>query len=422
MRALSKKGIVATARCALTLGLMAAGSTAAHADVAPGNSDIVGVGSDTLQYMLDFGADGDLAGDPGYNAGKLNRVFSFDATPDANARAGYLNGSTSTITGIKPLNPTIVLRAGSSPVQRPNGSGAGLSLLDLDTNHKVDFVRSSSALTQATTASHVGSIREIRLAHETLAVAAGNTTNAVPLTAAQLKTAYLCNGGPDGLGNATGGPTRWSDVGGTSSDLIIPIIPQPGSGTRKTFLQGIGFTVASDGSTTPALGSCVKTYEENDPYALYVDSSGNQSTDPYLPSSTPNVDAIEPMSSARLALYQSGYFQNPNQVLYGTAPNGEVSGTLSPAVQLITTGYTNERGLYVFFRESDVAVTGTNHFNGTSKNWVQSLFYVPSGTTGTPYFKGSAGQGLLAAAGVTPDYADCGDDPTAAGACGPFNG
>ena len=77
------------------LGL-AGGAACRPADPAPSSNDVVGVGSDTLQYMLDFGADGDFNSNPGYNAGKLSRLISFDATPDANARAGYLNGSTST--------------------------------------------------------------------------------------------------------------------------------------------------------------------------------------------------------------------------------------------------------------------------------------------------------------------------------------
>src|SRR5450631_4285308 len=121
MRTISKKGMVVAVAGALTLGIFA--PTMAHADLAPAAGDVVGVGSDTVQYIGDFGADGDYLGDSGYNAaGNVNRLVSFDATPDANARAGYLNGSTNTT--LAPLNPTIVLRAGATPIQRPNGSGA----------------------------------------------------------------------------------------------------------------------------------------------------------------------------------------------------------------------------------------------------------------------------------------------------------
>jgi ABC-type phosphate transport system substrate-binding protein len=417
MRAISKKGIAAAASCALAFGLMTVGGTAAHADVAPGASDIVGVGSDTLQYMLGFGADGDLSGDSGYNTGKLNRIFSFDATPDANARSGFLNGSIATLSGTKPLNPTIVLRAGGRPVQRPNGSGAGLTALDADTGNKINFVRSSSPLTQASTASQVGALHEVRLAHEILSMATATTTNAVPLSKTQLLAIYQCTGG-----TGTGGQFKWTDVGGTSSNLIIPIVPQPGSGTRKTFLSDIGFTVNSDGTTSPALGGCVKNFEENDPYALYVDSSGSQITDPYATTAVASPDAIEPMSGARLALYQSGYFFNPNVALGKAVPTGD-QGVLSPGITTVTTGtpssggavYTDERGLYVFFRDADV--TSGSHFNGSARNWVNTLFL--SSTT-TPFFASGAGQALLSAAGVTPDYADCGVNPTDTSGCGPF--
>src|SRR5581483_11342053 len=94
----------------------------AHADVAPTGTDAVGVGSDVVQYAVDFAADGDANGDTGYNAaGNVNRLINFDATGDGNGRAGYLQQSSTS------QNPTIVLREGTSPVQRPNGGGAGLT-------------------------------------------------------------------------------------------------------------------------------------------------------------------------------------------------------------------------------------------------------------------------------------------------------
>ncbi len=409
-----RKGIAAIASCALAFGLLTAGTQAAHADAAPNGADIVGVGSDTLQYMLDFGADGDANGNAGFNTGKGARVISFDATPDANARAGYLNGSTPS--ALKALNPTIVLRAGQSPVQRPNGSGAGIAALATDTSGNINFARSSSSLSSsqialATGSTGVGNLHEVRLAKDTLTLATGNTTNAVPLSPAQLFQIYQC---------ATGF-TTWnaSGVGGTSSDTIIPVIPQLGSGTRKTFLTDIGFTVNSDGTTTPALGGCVKTYEENDPYALYLDATGNQISDPYATAAAPNPDAIEPMSGGRLALYASGYFFNPN-VAIGGSPAGGDQGTLSPAVKLLNSGtpssgslYTDTRGLYVIFRDAEV--TSTAHFNGSAKNWANTLF-----TSSSAFFKSSAGQALLSSAGVTPDYGDCGVNPPNSGACGPL--
>lgn len=428
MRSISSKrvkGVAALAAGTFAMGLFAAASPA-HADPAPSGSDVVGVGSDTLQYMLNFGADGDFNGNPGYNAGKLARIMSFDATPDDNARAGYLNGSTSS--ALKALNPTIVLRAGTTPVQRPNGSGAGVAALAIDTAGAISFARSSSPLSAgqvqvATGTGGVGNLHEIRLAKDNIHVATGNTTNAVPLSPNQLYNIYQCNTGF----------THWNDtaIGGTSTDTIIPVVPQNGSGTRKTFLQDIGFTVNSDGSTTPALGSCVKTYEENDPYALYLDSSGNQVADPYATAAVPNPDAIEPMSDGRLNLYAAGYFRNPN-LTYGINTSATDQVTLAPAVKLLSSGtpvacgcttpknsdalYTDTRGLYVIFRDADV--TSTTKFNGSTKNWVQTLFLNTAG--GTPFFNTAAGQALLTSAGVTPDYGDCGVNPTSVSNCPPL--
>src|SRR6185437_8779018 len=94
MRTPSKKVLAVLAVSAATLGLLLPAGPAS-ADAGPSSSDIVGVGSDTLQYMLDFGADGDASGDAGYNPHQVSRLVSIDATPDANARSGYLNGSTS---------------------------------------------------------------------------------------------------------------------------------------------------------------------------------------------------------------------------------------------------------------------------------------------------------------------------------------
>ncbi len=411
-----KKGLAALAVSALALGLFVPMGTAG-ADAAPGGADIVGVGSDTLQYMLDFGADGDQNGNPGYNASKLARVFSIDATPDANARAGYLNGSSNL--NLLPLNPTVVLRAGTAPVQRPNGSGAGLAALIADTGspETINFVRSSSA-----PASPGAGIDVVRLAHENVQVATATTTNAPILSKQQLFAIYECT------------KTTWTQVGGTSGDTILPIVPQPGSGTRKTFLQDIGFTVNGAGVATPALGSCVRTDEENNPYALYLNGDDPTTVtpvaDPYATTAVANPDAIEPFSQARLNLYASGYFFNPN-VTFGNPPPSGDEGVLSPTVKLDTGAtpttnasdgnvwYFDERGLYVFFRDIDYTTqTSTTHFNGSTKNWVQTLFY--NGPSGNPFFKSGAGQTLLASAGVDPDYAFCGTNPASATGCGPF--
>src|SRR5262249_36623257 len=152
--------------------------------------------------------------------------------------------------------------------------------------------------------------------------------------------------------------TTWNapSIGGASANTIHPLLPQVGSGTRTSFLGAIGVT-------TP--GGCVANVEENDPEA--IDQSG-------FPA-----DAIEPMSSGRLNLFQGrdgsnapngvgGYFTDPSCPFGITAGNCAVaSRTLSPNVKYWTTGaplsgtlFNINRPLFIYFRDVDV-------FNDTVK-------------------------------------------------------
>ena len=143
-----KLGLVAVTALSAATPLLAT-TQSAYADYAPSKGDVVGVGSDTLQYLVDFVADGNAYGDTGYNQiGNKNKLISIDAVPDTNARLAYgvgggLPGQPNSCnpgtgsglgTGNKTsnqagapcvLNPTVYLRAGLQGVQRPNGSGAG---------------------------------------------------------------------------------------------------------------------------------------------------------------------------------------------------------------------------------------------------------------------------------------------------------
>jgi ABC-type phosphate transport system substrate-binding protein len=236
---------------------------------------------------------------------------------------------------------------------------------------------------------------------------AANTTNAVPLSSQQLNLIYSCT------------DTTWTSVGGTSTDTIIPIIPQVGSGTRSSFLSAIG---------NPTLGSCVKVGEENDPTAI-----GAQATP---------ADAIEPMSGGRLDLFlgllsngtSNGvgpYFRDPscslNAINTSTpAACAAANNSLSPAVHLITTGTPSDanplfnisRPLYIYFRDADVSST-TPWQPGGTLNAVRSLFYNPCtnpptgcttvggityGPGGPPFFAQAGAQAAISAAGIVPTY------------------
>jgi ABC-type phosphate transport system substrate-binding protein len=369
----SKLGIVAVGAITAALGA----TIPAHADYAPQPNDVVAVGGDTPQFDLAFGADGDTLGDQGYNStGNINRLVTFNATADANARAAYADGST--LAAPKPLNATIVLRAGTNPVQRPQSSGAALSALLADTTatHKINFVFSASEPTSAqqTQANNNGwgFLHVVRLGTDAVKVAADTTTNApAGLTTAQL------------LGIYDGTFTKWNQVGGSSAATIVPLLPPSSSSITKTFLKDLQ---SANGGNPVTLDPAVKTVEQNDPTAI----TGQ----------TDSADAIVPFSSARFALFATGYFHDPTV----TFPGGP---SITPGAKLLTgTGaYDSTVTHYVIFRQSDT--TAKAFQPGGTLNWVQTLFSNPGGTK--PFFDRTTGQALIAAAGTTPAYQDLGN-------------
>jgi hypothetical protein len=371
--------------------LALAATAPALADYAPGPSDIVGVGGDTPQFDLAFGADGDVLGAQGFNASHdVNRLVTFNATADGNARQAYKNGST--LSAPLPLNPTVTLRAGTSPVQRPQSSGSAITALLADTSspETINFVFSASIPTaaQQTTAndpSHLwGFLHVVQIGDDAVEMAATTGTNAP----AGLSRADL-------LGIYHGDYVHWNDIPGNSggsSDAIIPLLPPSSSSITKTFLADLK---TENGNTAPTIIGTVKTVEQNDPSAI-------------LSAATP-ADAILPFSSARLDLYTSGYFHDPDV----TFPGG---GTLTPGVKLLSgavpgsgSAYDSEVDHYVIFRQSDTA-SATPLEPGGSLNWTKALFANQGGTK--PFFAKPAGQALIAAAGTTPNYQDLGNVST----------
>jgi ABC-type phosphate transport system substrate-binding protein len=370
-----KFGIVAVGALTAALGA----SIPAHADYAPQPGDVVAVGGDTPQFDLAFGADGDTAGDQGYNStGNINRLVTFNATADANARAAYADGST--LANPNPLNPTIVLRAGTNPVQRPQSSGAAISALLNDTGatHKINFVFSASEPTSAQqgTANDPnhkwGYLHVVQIGDDAVRIAADTTTHApAALTTAQL------------LGIYDGTFTKWTDVGGTSSNAIVPLLPPSSSSIYKTFLKDLQ---SANGGNPVNLAPSVKTVEQNDPTAITAQAA--------------SADAIVPFSSARFSLFAKGYFHDPSTPFPGGA-------AISPGTKLLTGSgaYDSVVKHYVIFRESDT--TAKAFQPGGTLNWIQTLFSNPGGTK--PFFARSTGQALIAAAGTTPAYADLGN-------------
>jgi hypothetical protein len=372
----AKAGLVAAGALALGVSLVAP----AVADVQPRNTDAVGVGSDTVQYIVDFGADGSPTGLAGYNSTNTSRrVISFDATADASGRAAYQNGTSTA------LASTIVLRSGTNPIIRPNGSGAGITALLADTTHKIDFVRSSrlpKAAEQTTAAGTAGfgaGIHVYQIATDGLQIAVNNTgTGTLTNAPASLSCTDLVN--------IYGGTyKKWSDVPGYAgpapADGIVPIVPQTGSGTRNDFLADLQ---ACNGGTAVALAGNVKTGEEHDPAAVTSVATGTDANG----NPVSKLDAISPFSTGRDNLIDTGYF--------GTAPAPNTITLLGG------TSYKLNRFLYILCRDADVTSTTPFQVGGTL-NLAKSLF-----ATQTSWYGKAANSGLFTAAGVTQAWVDKG--------------
>jgi ABC-type phosphate transport system substrate-binding protein len=217
----------------------------------PAENDATGVGSDTIQNVLDqFGAD--------YNptvSATSTHIYSWDAT---NPLTGAIGDS-------------IAEKTGCSSIPRPDGSSAGITqLATFQKTHDgkffcSSFARSSRARASSDPAFAPGGIAFVDLAGDAVTWSAQATTNApATLTTAQLAAIYNCT------------DTNWSQVGGANAP-IHAFIPQSGSGTRAFFLGAIGIA-------TP--GSCVSDdnglLEENegvnpvlkDPDAIFPYSTG----------------------------------------------------------------------------------------------------------------------------------------------------
>jgi ABC-type phosphate transport system substrate-binding protein len=229
---------------------MAATATTALADppsgTIPANTDIVGTGSDTTQFVIDQAASD-------YDATHTTgpQWYSFDAV-----------GS-----------PTIQEKAGCDPNRtRPNGSGAGIAELEANlqpsgdtTDYCVDFARSSSSRSATDPTSIIYlpfGIDGVTWSADTYA---GKTNAVGSLTTADLNAIYSCD---DSALGGSGNPVTWNEVGGKSKAAVVPVIPQSSSGTRKFFLKEIGVTT---------LGSCVQgqdnSVEENEGTAPIFQSS-----------------------------------------------------------------------------------------------------------------------------------------------------
>ena len=218
MRSVTRKLAMTSAIAAVSLGVVAASMGTASADptVTPNSTDIVSVGSDTIQ-ALDNGISSDRTGGyPGLADG-TGKYYSWDAT-----------GSSS-----------ITPKSGAGSIARPNGSGAGITELNATTNSTVDIARSSRGPNTGSTDWFIPfGVDGVGWSSKTpTSTSPADTNGPKTLTSAELTGIYNCT------------YTTWASLPTdhtASTDTIKVYLPQASSGTRAFFLKALGITATTE--------------------------------------------------------------------------------------------------------------------------------------------------------------------------------
>ena len=241
----------------VAVATLAAGAGAALADPssAPSVTSIVSVGSDTTQYLSD--------------------QFSTDYNTTSPTNPYYSWNATNPTTGL-PGDTISTKNDANCSITRPNGSGAGITQLQdkLKTSNGTDYCVDAARSSRNIKSTDGTGIVSVLFAKDLITYAINSGGNGVTnLTDTDLTAIFECNASL--INSADTGAVTWSEVGGTSTDAIIPVLPQSSSGTRSQWLSDIGVT-------TP--GSCVvngayngTTIEENEGNNAVFTSAGNPS-------------------------------------------------------------------------------------------------------------------------------------------------
>jgi len=241
-RLLAGAGSLAAA-AALIAGTVTTASAASAAPndppkgVTPAYYDLVGVGSNTTQYVMDQ-ITTLFNGTVKVHNPSHPKFYTFDAVKPGTSANSVTN---------------IVPKAGCKTMVRPNGSSAGITALDtsqvIKVNGKfypcVNFARSSRARKSSDPKAGKGGVEFVAFARDAITWAVNAKTNDAPksLNLAQLKGIFTCK------------ITNWKSVGGKNAAIKV-YLPQPGSGTLATWETFMGIT-------TP--GSCIsQAPEENE--------------------------------------------------------------------------------------------------------------------------------------------------------------
>jgi ABC-type phosphate transport system substrate-binding protein len=211
--------------------------------VIPRPGDVVGVGSDTIGYLLDQLSQDYNNAHPGAKA----LLYSWDPTDPV---TGEIGGPVETKTGC-------------NSILRPDGSSAGIAALEANTVDQsnpndfcIDYAGSSRGPAAGDPGCTTGGICFVPIAGDAVTwatrdAASGGTDAPASLTRAQLKAIYRCT------------IRNWAKVGGTNAP-IKPFLPDTSSGTGESWLTALG-----GGSTPIKPGGCV-----SDDHNLLQDNSG----------------------------------------------------------------------------------------------------------------------------------------------------
>jgi ABC-type phosphate transport system substrate-binding protein len=208
--------LIAAAAAVVTATLVAGPALAdPPSGVVPKPTDIVGVGSSTLEYLFD------------------QYSHDYDATVSAKAPHLYSFDATNPVTGA--TDDPITTKQGCKPIPRPDGSSPGITALTTENGTTsgrpcIDFARSDRGREPSDPPYAPGGVAFIYLMGKVVTWAHPKTSDAPDnLTAAQLTEIYNCQ------------VTNWDQVGGKNAP-IKAFIPQVGSETRSEFLIALDIT------------------------------------------------------------------------------------------------------------------------------------------------------------------------------------
>jgi ABC-type phosphate transport system substrate-binding protein len=364
---------VAATATALTMAPAMADPVNNHGKaVRPKAYDVVGVGSDTTQYLVD-----QLS--VNYNKSHKTHnpshpyIYSWDATPPSN-----------------PLNQTskITPKHGCKRNLRPDGSSAGIAALPTygttkyrkHTYQCLDFARSS----RTPKSTDPTGLAFILLAKDAITYATVRGSNApTSLTKKDLTKIYTC------------AVTNWDKFKGGKAGKINPVLPQTGSGTLATFLAAIGVT-------TP--GPCVNK----------VTPEENEGTDPVfrvggVASGKPDPNVIFPFSIGSYigqADHSAACGKKPrkHQNEFGCDQTGVLHlrwiNSVSPTVGKGTKTTINPKFSPVFRRDLFDVVVATK--SGGIPRRLQTFFAPSFGKGKHGYFCGSKQQAVIKDYGYLP--------------------